>query len=145
MAIAGVLLLLLLLWVIHGFMSPARFSRGALLLYASTLEELQALREGDDGWRELRRFGETERGFRRPAAVWLGGPRAPLPSLRRQAADGRIEALGSGSAQLVVSGPTVERWNELEARWDELSPGTYPVAGAVRLRRGEDFVMEFRR
>lgn len=145
LALSALALLLALLWVIHGFTSPARFSRGALIVYASNLEELLALREGDDGWRELRRFKESERGFRRPAAVWLGGPRAPLPSLRRQSADGRIEALGSGSARLVVTGPTVERWNELEARWEELSPGTYPVAGAVRLRRGEDFVMEFRR
>ena len=145
MALAALALLIFLLWVIAGFLSPARFSRGALLLYAPSLEELQALREGDDGWRELRRFKASERGFRRDAALWLGGSRAPLPSLKRQSPDGRIEATGSGAARLIVLGPGVERWNELEARFEELSKGTYPVSGTVRLKRGEELVIEFRR
>jgi hypothetical protein len=145
MALAALALLIFLLWVIAGFLSPARFSRGALLLYAPSLEELQALREGDDGWRELRRFKESERGFRRDAALWLGGSRSPLPSLKRQSPDGRIEATGSGAARLIVVGPGVERWNELEARFEELAKGTYPVPGTVRLKRGEELVIEFRR
>ncbi len=145
MALAALALVIFLLWVIAGFVTPARFSRGALLLYAPSLEELQALREGDDGWRELRRFKESERGFRRDAALWLGGSRAPLPSLKRLSPDGRIEATGSGAARLIVTGPGVERWNELEARFEELAVGTYPVPGTVRLKRGEELVLEFRR
>jgi hypothetical protein len=145
MGLAALLLLALLVWIIHGFVTPARFDPGALLLCASSLDELISLRDGDDGWRLLRRFPETKRGFRRPAAVWLGGPRAPLPSLRRMPADGRIEAQPGGGARLVVTGPGVERWNETEGAFAPLAPGSYPVPSRVRLRRGENIFLEFRR
>lgn len=145
MGIAALLALLLFVWLVHGFVTPARFDPGALLLSASSLEELLSLREGDDGWRPIRRFRETARGFRRPAAVWLGGPRAPLPSLRRQPADGRIEAQPGGGATLVVTGPGIERWNEAEGKFLETDVGTYPVPSRVRIRRGEELFLELRR
>lgn len=145
LALAALLALALLIWLVHGFVSPARFDPGALLLSARTLDELLALREGDDGWRQLRRFAETKRGFRRAAAVWLGGPRAPLPSMKRQPVDGRIEAQPGGGATLIVTGPGVERWNDAEGRFVELERGSYPVASRVRLRRGEELVLELRR
>ncbi|AKF05130.1 VWA domain-containing protein [Sandaracinus amylolyticus] len=145
MAFAALLALAFLIWLVHGFVSPARFDPGALLLSASSHDELLSMREGDDGWRLLRRFAEAKRGFRRPAAVWLGGPRAPLPSLKRQPADGRIEAQPGGGASLVVTGPGVERWNDAESRYVELERGTHPVPSRVRIRRGEELFLEFRR
>jgi len=137
------LALLLLLWTVRGFLAPPRFRDGALLLYADTHQRLIELREGDDGYRRLKRFIETKRGFRRPAALHLGGPRAPLPSLKRLPPDGRIEALAGGGAQLVVTGPGVERFSESKG-WHELQPGIYPVSSKIQLRRGETY-LEFRR
>jgi hypothetical protein len=144
MAIAALLGLGLLAWFVHGWVTPARFDPGAVLLSASSLEELIALREGDDGFRLLRRFPQTHRGFRRPAAVWLGGPRAPLPSLRQLPPDGRIEAQ-PGGARLIVNGPGVLRWDESEGKFVELGPGTYPVPRRLRLQRGDKLFLELRR
>ncbi|WP_236607210.1 VWA domain-containing protein [Sandaracinus amylolyticus] len=145
MAIAALLALVFVIWLVHGVVSPARFDPGALLLSASSHDELLSMREGDDGWRHLRRFTEAQRGFRRPAAVWLGGPRAPLPSLKRQPADGRIEAQPGGGASLVVTGPGIERWNDAESRYVEIERGTHPVPSRVRIKRGEELFLEFRR
>lgn len=136
--------LVLLVWVVRGFLSPPRFREGAILMWASSHEALLRLREGDEGWRPLERFAETARGFRRPAAVYLGGPRAPLPSLKRLPDDGRIEATEGGGAKLVVTGPGVERFDETNG-WVELARGEHPVSNRVMLRRGEETYVSLRR
>lgn len=139
----AILSLLLLIWIIRGFLSPAKFRDGALILSADTHEHLLELREGDDGYRKLKRFIESKRGFRRPAALYLGGRMAPLPSLKRMPEDGRIEALPGGGAQLIVTGPGIERFTESKG-WHELEPGTTPVSSKIQLRRGDTY-LEFRR
>jgi hypothetical protein len=139
----AVLFLAFLVWLVRGFTSPARFRDGALLLWSDSHDRLLKLRDGDDGWRELRRFPETERGFRRPAALHLGGPRAPLPSLKRLPDDGRIEARAGGGAVLVVRGPGIERFDESKG-WHELSIGEHPVPNRITLRRGEELYLQFR-
>ncbi|MEM9073818.1 MAG: vWA domain-containing protein [Myxococcota bacterium] len=135
--------LLFLIWLVRGFLSPAKFRDGALILYADSHERLLELREGDDGYRKLRRFVETKRGFRRNAGLYLGGPRAPLPSLKRMPADAFIEALAGGGTQLVVTGPGVERFSESKG-WHELEAGTHTVSSKIQLRR-DDTYLEFRR
>ncbi len=145
MVALAILLLLFLVFLIHGFLSPARFGDGAVLLSASSLEQLVEMRDGDDGYRLLRRFPETKRGFRRAATLWLGGPDAPLPSLKRQPRDGQIVASHGGSATLVVTGPGVERWSEGEGKFLELERGSHAIGSRVRLRRGEETFLEFRR
>ena len=99
LAVLGVLLLS---WIVRGFLSPHRFREGAVLLYAESHDALLEIRDGDDGHRPFRRFPETKRGFRRNAALHLGGPRAPLPSLKRMPDDARLVATGGGGAVLVV-------------------------------------------
>ncbi len=140
LAVLGVLLLI---WILRGIFGPARFRKGATLLYADSHDALLGLREGDDGWRPLERFVQTKRRFRRPGTFFLGGPNAPLPSLRRMPADGRIEAQPGGGATLLVEGPGVERFTETGG-WQELAPGSYPVPNKVLLKRG-DLFLEFRR
>ena len=140
----GLLLLALLLWLLHGWLAPARFREGAVILYASSHDTILELREGDDGFRKLRRFREARRGFRRHAALHLGGRRAPLPSLRRMPADGRIEARRGGGATLIVTGPGIERFRDSDG-WTELEPGEYPVSNNILLRRGEEVYIQFRR
>lgn len=140
LAVLGVLLLI---WILRGIFGPARFRKGATLLYADSHDALLALREGDDGWRPLERFVQTKRRFRRAGTVFLGGPHAPLPSLRRMPPDGRIEARPGGGATLLVEGPGVERFTETGG-WQELAPGTYPVPNKVLLKRA-DLYLEFRR
>jgi hypothetical protein len=76
----GALAFLALIWLIRGFISPAKFTPGIVLAYAETHNALGKLREGDEGWLTIDRFAETKRGFYRPAALHLGGAKAPLPS-----------------------------------------------------------------
>lgn len=135
---------LLLGWIVHGFVSPARFREGAVLAWASSHEALLRLRDGDEGWRKLERFTETERGFRRPAALHLGGARAPLPSLKRLPPDARIEATEGGGAKLIVTGAGVEKFEE-SSGWVEIAPGEYPVSNRLTLRRGEETYVQLRR
>lgn len=141
LAILGVLFLV---WLVRGLLGPAQFRKGALILWAESHDQLLRLRDGDDGWRPLERFVETKRGFRRHAALHLGGPRAPLPSLKRLPLDGRIEATKGGGATLIVTGGGIERFTEASG-WQELAPGSYPVSNRVQLRRGEDLYLEMRR
>lgn len=135
---------LLLIWIVRGFISPHEFREGAVLLYAESHEALLDIKDGDDGHRPFRRFVELGRGFRRDAALHLGGPRAPLPSLKRMPDDARLVATGGGGATLVVDrDEVVERFTESEG-WQPLSKGTYPVASRITLRRGEDLYLEVR-
>lgn len=143
MALAALLALALLVWLVRGFISPAKFREGAVLTWARSHDALLRLREGDEGYRKLGRFTETERGFRRDAALLLGGPRAPLPSLKRLPEDGRIEATAGGGAKLIVTGPGVEKFEE-SSGWVELSPGDYPVPNRITLRRGEETFLQLR-
>ncbi len=135
---------LFVVWLVRGFLAPAQFRKGALLLWAESHEHLLKLREGDDSWRPLERFSETKRGFRRHAAMHLGGARAPLHSLRQLPADGRLEAAPSGGVFLIVTGAGVERFTEASG-WQEVSPGKHPITNRVQLRRGDDCYLEFRR
>lgn len=141
---AAIFSLLFLIWLIRGFLSPAKFRDGALLLYATSHDALLELREGEDGYKRLERFSETKRGFRRNAALWLGGPRAPLPSFKRMPADGRVEARPGGGATLIVTGSGVERFRD-STGWTELEKGEYPVSNNVLLRRGDEVYIQFRR
>jgi len=139
-----VVALILLIWVIRGFVSPAKFRAGAVLMWATSHDGLLSLRDGDDGFRKLDRFPETKRGFRRNGALWLGGPGAPLPSLKRMAADAHIEAQAGGGALLIVKGPGVEKFEE-STGWTEIEPGQYPVGSRITLRRLEEVYLQFRR
>lgn len=140
----AVLFTLLLIWVVRGFLTPAKFRDGSVLLYAESHKALTSLRDGDDGWRLLKRFTETHRGFRKDATLHLGGREAPLPSLKRQPDDAQIVAQSGGSATLFVTGPTIERFTESKG-WHELEPGEYPVPNKVTLRRGDEVYLQFRR
>lgn len=141
LAVLGVLLLL---WIVRGFIRPNKFREGAVVLYAESHDALLDIKEGDDGHRPFRRFVETKRGFRRNAAFHLGGPRAPLPSLKRMPDDARFEATGGGGATLIVDrDEVVERFTESEG-WQPLPKGSYPVASRITLKRGEDLYLEVR-
>ncbi len=142
--VLGVLVVLLIIWVIRGFVSPSRFREGAILVYAESHDALIDTKDGDDGHRPFRRFVETKRGFRRDAALHLGGPRAPLPSLKRMPDDARLVATGGGGATLVVDrDEAVERFTESEG-WQPMTKGTYPVASRITLRRGDEVYLEVR-
>ena len=144
MWVALALALLFLIWLVHGFVSPEKFREGAVLMWASSHDQLLGLRDGDEGWRRLQRFPETKRGFRRHAALWLGGPRAPLPSLKRMPADAHIEASPGGGARLIEKAEGLEKFEE-STGWTEIAPGTYPVSNRITLRRGDEIYLQFRR
>lgn len=140
----GVLAVLLLIWIIRGFLSPSRFRDGAVLIYAESHDALIDTKDGDDGHRPFRRFLETKRGFRRDAALHLGGSRAPLPSLKRMPDDARIVATGGGGATLIVDrDEAVERFTDSDG-WTPMTKGTYPVASRITLRRGDEIYLEVR-
>ncbi len=134
---------LLLLWIVRGFVSPARFRPGAVIVWADRHEGLLRVKQGDEGWHTLEEFPETKRRFRKDAALHLGGPRSPLPSLRGLADDARIVAKAGGGAALVVDGPGTEKFEE-SSGWVEVSPGEHLVASRITLRRGDDY-LQFRR
>jgi hypothetical protein len=134
----------ILFWIVRGFMSPATFGRGAVLMFATSHDGLLGLRDGDDGWRRLERFGECKRGFRRHAALHLGGPKAPLPSLKRFAADAYFEAQPGGGVMLHVKSGGLEKFDE-SSGWTEIPKGSHPVANRLTLRRGDETYLQFRR
>jgi hypothetical protein len=131
---------LLLVWIVRGFVTPARFPDGAVLARADSHPELSKLTEGDEDWRLVRIYSNTQRGFYKPATIHLGGADAPLASLRAQSADARIEARKGGGATLVVDGPGVETFSESKG-WTELEPGTTPIHSSLVLRRGDTYLL----
>ena len=138
------LAILLAIWVVRGFVTPASFRPGAILAWAESHDALLRAREGDEGWRKLERFVETKRAFRRPARLHLGGARAPLPSLKRLPDDGYIESTEGGGAKLVVRGPGIERFDEAGG-WREIGAGEHPVPSRLTLRRAGEIFVQFRR
>jgi hypothetical protein len=131
---------LLFVWIVRGFVTPARFGDGAVLARADSHDELSKLTDGDEDWRLVRVYDSTKRGFYRPATIHLGGANAPLASLRSQSADARVEARKGGGANLVVEGPGVETFSESKG-WIELEPGTTPVHSSLVLRRGDTYLL----
>lgn len=142
--VALALLLALSIWVVRGFLSPAQFGRGAVLMFANTHDGLLGLRDGDDGWRRLERFAECKRAFRRHAQLHLGGPTAPLPSLKRWPPDAYFEAQPGGGVTLHVRGGGLEKFDETNG-WTEIGKGSHPVPNRMTLRRGDETYLQFRR
>jgi hypothetical protein len=140
----GALAFLALIWLIRGFISPAKFTPGIVLAYAETHNALGKLREGDEGWLTIDRFAETKRGFYRPAALHLGGAKAPLPSLRRMSPTARAEARPGGGLVLIVSGGDTEQFSESRG-WLPLEPGEHPVNARLILRREGNLYLMIRR
>ncbi|MBX3271186.1 MAG: VWA domain-containing protein [Sandaracinaceae bacterium] len=139
---ALVLAILFLIWLVRGFLSPASFRKGAILVWADSHEALLRVRQGDEGWYELAAFAQTRRRFRKDATLSLGGSNAPLPSLQGQADDARIVAKPGGGAALVVDGPGTEKFEE-SGGWVEIKAGEHLVASRITLRRGDDY-LQFR-
>lgn len=140
----GVLGVLLLLWLVRGFTSPAKFAPGIVLAYAESHGALAKLREGDEGWLRIDRFPETARGFYRPATLHLGGAKAPLPSLRRMSPTARVLARPGGGIVLVVSGADTEVFSESKG-WTPLEPGEHPIHSRIVLRREGNLYLMIRR
>ena len=136
--------LLLLVWVIRGFVSPAKFAPGIVLAYAESHPALAKLREGDEGWLRIDRFPEVRRGFYRPATLHLGGAKAPLPSLRRMSPTTRVEARPGGGLVLIVAGEGNEAFSESKG-WHPLDPGEHPVHARMVLRREGTLYLLLRR
>ncbi len=139
-----VLGILTLLWILRGFVSPAKFPKGVVLAYAESHNALSTLGEGDEGWLRLERFDETGRGFYRPGTLYLGGSKAPLPSLKRMAPSARIEASDGGGATLIVEGEGTETFSESRG-WTPVEPGTHPIHSRILLRREGELYLLFRR
>jgi hypothetical protein len=133
----------LLVWLIRGFTSPAKFAETAVLARAESHEALSKLGEGDEDWRLIRSLESTKRGFYTPATVHLGGPKAALPSLRGLPADARIEARDHGNATLVVEAEGIESFKE-STGWQAVAPGELPIGSSIVLRRDDTYLM-FRR
>lgn len=136
--------LLTLLWILRGFVSPAKFPPGVVLAYAESHSALSKLGEGDEGWLRIERFDETKRGFYRPSTLYLGGSKAPLPSLKRMAPSARIEASDGGGATLIVDGEGTETFSESNG-WTPLEPGSHPIHSRILLRREGELYLLFRR
>jgi len=136
--------LLTLLWILRGFVSPAKFPSGVVLAYAESHSALSKLGEGDEGWLRIERFDETGRGFYRPGTLYLGGSKAPLPSLKRMAPSARIEACDGGGATLIVDGDGTEIFSESKG-WTPIEPGAQPIHSRIILRREGELYLLFRR
>jgi hypothetical protein len=113
-------------------------------MFANTHDGLLGLRDGDDGWRRLERFAECKRAFRRHGQLHLGGPRAPLPSLKRWPPDAYFEAQPGGGVTLHVRGGGLEKFDETNG-WTEIGKGSHPVPNRITLRRGDETYLQFRR
>ncbi|KIG12687.1 hypothetical protein DB30_01124 [Enhygromyxa salina] len=133
----------LLIWLIRGFTSPAKFAQTAVLARAESHESLAKLTEGDEDWRLIAALEPTKRGFYTPATVHLGGPKAALPSLRELPANARIEARGNDNASLVVEAEGIETFKE-SSGWQPLPVGEQPIGSSIVLRRDDTYLM-FRR
>ncbi|GEM_PF-2104033 len=140
---AAALSLGLLIWLLRGFSSPAKFGETAVLARAESHKALVKVGEGDEDWRLVRSLDPSKRGFYKPATLHLGGPKAALPSLRGLGDDARIEARDHGNATLVVDAEGVEGFRE-SSGWTLLSPGEHPIGSSVTLRRDDTYLM-FRR
>ncbi len=136
--------LLTLLWILRGFISPAKFPPGVILAYAESHTALSKLSEGDEGWLRIERFSETKRGFYRPATLHLGGSQAPLPSMRRMAPSARVEASAGGGAMLIVEGDGTETFSESKG-WTMLGAGSHVIHSRIILRREGDLYLLIRR
>jgi hypothetical protein len=139
----GVLGLGFVVWVVRGFVTPAKFAETAVLARAESHEALAKLGEGDEDWRLVRSLEPTARGFRKPATIHFGGPRAALPSLRELPDDARIEAGSHGNATLVVDAEGIETFKE-STGWEPVPVGSRPIGTSVVLRRDRTYLM-FRR
>ncbi|PRQ07124.1 vWA domain-containing protein [Enhygromyxa salina] len=133
----------LLIWLIRGFTSPAKFAQTAVLARAESHEALAKLNDGDEDWRLVASLEPTKRGFYAPATVHLGGQKAALPSLRELPADARIEARGHDNASLVVEAEGIETFKE-SSGWQPLPVGEQPIGSSIVLRRDDTYLM-FRR
>jgi hypothetical protein len=140
---AVALVLGFLAWLVRGFTSPAKFGDTAVLVRAESHEALAKVGEGDEDWRLLRSLEGTQRGFYRPATIYLGGPKAALPSLRDLPADARIEARTHGNAALVIEAEGIETFKE-SSGWQPVPKGESPIGSSIVLRRDDTYLM-FRR
>jgi hypothetical protein len=132
-----------LIWLIRGFVSPAKFADTAVLARAESHEGLSKLTEGDPDWRLVASLETTKRGFYKPATVHFGGPQAALPSLRELPADARVEARGHDNATLVVEAEGIETFKE-SSGWEPVPVGELPIGSSLVLRCDDTYLM-FRR
>ncbi|MFV8755343.1 hypothetical protein ACNOYE_32735 [Nannocystaceae bacterium ST9] len=141
--LAGLAALGLLIWLVRGFTSPAKFADGAVLVRAESHEALAKVVDGDEDWRLVRSLEPTKRGFYKPATVHFGGSQAALPSLRGLSDDAKIEARPNGNATLVVSAEGIEQFKE-STGWQLVPVGQHPLGSSIVLRRDDTYV-QFRR
>jgi HEAT repeat protein len=132
-----------LIWIIRGFTSPKSFGETAVLARGESHEALAKIGEGDEDWRLVRSLEGTKRGFYKHAALYLGGPKAALPSLRDLPGDVRVEARGDGNATLIVEAEGIETFRE-STGWTPVPVGELPIASSLVLRRQDTYLM-FRR
>lgn len=143
LVLAGLAALGLLIWLIRGFTSPAKFADSAVLVRAESHEALAKVVDGDEDWRLVRSLEPTKRGFYKPATIHFGGSQAALPSLRELSDDAKIEARPHGNAQLIVSAEGLEQFKE-STGWQLVPVGQHPVGSSIVLRRDDTYV-QFRR
>jgi hypothetical protein len=143
MGLAGLAALGLLIWLVRGFTSPAKFADAAVLVRGESHEALAKVVDGDEDWRLVRSLETTKRGFYKPATIHFGGSQAALPSLRGMSDDAKIEARPHGNATLVVSAEGIEQFKE-STGWQLVPVGQHPLGSSIVLRRDGTYV-QFRR
>lgn len=143
LGLAGLAAIGLVVWLIRGFTSPAKFADAAVLVRAESHEALVKVVDGDEDWRLVRALEPTARGFYKPATIHFGGSSAALPSLRGLPDDAAIEARPHGNAALVVKAEGIEQFKE-STGWQLVPVGQHPIGSSIVLRR-DDTYMQFRR
>lgn len=124
--LAGLLLLLLLIFVIHGFVSPHDFPPEARINWGNTLERLEKNRT------VIREIAGARRGFRRNARLRIGGPKSFLSSGAESAV---IEAVGPNQMVITVAkGAELRKVNKFDPSKDKVVDG-----GSCPIHAGEIF------
>ena len=121
----ALLLLLLLIWLLYGFISPHSFPETLKLNWGNTLERL------DRNETPMDDIPRTSPGFYRNAQLWIGGPHCCVQS--GQPALLRFEAIGRrGIAVLAESGVEVKRINKFDPdKRDAVASGSLVTLGDV--------------
>jgi hypothetical protein len=124
--LVGLFILLLLIFLIHGFVSPHDFPPEARINWGNSLERLEKNRT------VIREIAGARRGFRRNAQLRIGGPKSFLSSGAESAV---IEAVGPNQMVITIAkGAELRKVNKFDPSKDKVVEG-----GSCPIHAGEIF------
>jgi len=131
--LVGLLLLLFMIFILHGIMSPHDFPAEARINWGNSLDRLDKNRS------VIREIAGARRGFRRNAQLRIGGPKSFLASGGESAV---IEAVGENQMVITAaSGAEIRKVNKFDPTKDKVvEGGTCPIHTGEIFKVGDLFL-----